>query len=73
MRNRIRINLGFFVVLGVVMTVWAFTSIIKLDIVERPYRISAEFLSSPGLVRGFDVAYLGVRIGRIDDVALAPG
>ncbi|MER5426090.1 serine/threonine-protein kinase, partial [Streptosporangium roseum] len=31
------------------------------------------FLSSPGLVRGFDVAYLGVRIGRIDDVALAPG
>nr|BFE89101.1 hypothetical protein GCM10020093_117020 [Planobispora longispora] len=24
-------------------------------------------------MRGFDVAYLGVRIGRIDDVALAPG
>ncbi|MGV9774268.1 MCE family protein [Streptosporangium sp. NPDC003464] len=73
MRNRIWINLGFFVVLGVVMTVWAFTSIIKLDVIERPYRINAEFLSSPGLVRGFDVAYLGVRIGRIDDVALAPG
>ncbi|WP_433255911.1 MCE family protein [Streptosporangium sp. CA-135522] len=73
MRNRIWINLGFFVVLGVVMTVWAFTSIIKLDFIERPYRINAEFLSSPGLVRGFDVAYLGVRIGRIDDVALAPG
>ncbi|GAA3445908.1 MCE family protein [Planomonospora venezuelensis] len=73
MRNRIWINLGFFAVLGVVMTVWAFTSIIKLDIIERPYRINAEFVSSPGLVRGFDVAYLGVRIGRIDDVALAPG
>ncbi|MBG0829643.1 MCE family protein [Planomonospora sp. ID67723] len=73
MRSRIWINLGFFAVLGVVMTVWAFTSIIKLDIIERPYRINAEFVSSPGLVRGFDVAYLGVRIGRIDDVALAPG
>nr|BFE89102.1 hypothetical protein GCM10020093_117030 [Planobispora longispora] len=47
MRNRIWINLGFFAVLGVVMTVWAFTSIIKLDIIERPYRINAEFVSSP--------------------------
>ncbi|WP_068922802.1 MCE family protein [Planobispora rosea] len=73
MRNRIWINLGFFAILGVVMTVWAFTSIIKLDIIERPYRINAEFVSSPGLVRGFDVAYLGVRIGRIDGVTLAPG
>ncbi|GAA0824151.1 MCE family protein [Streptosporangium amethystogenes subsp. fukuiense] len=73
MRNRIWINLGFFVVLGVVMTVWAFTTIIKLDLVERPYRINAEFLSSPGLVEGFDVAYLGVRIGRISGVQLAPG
>ncbi|MFI6450530.1 MCE family protein [Streptosporangium amethystogenes] len=73
MRNRIWINLGFFAALGVVMTVWAFTTIIKLDFVERPYRINAEFLSSPGLVEGFDVAYLGVRIGRISGVELAPG
>ncbi|GAA2847706.1 MCE family protein [Streptosporangium fragile] len=73
MKNRIWINLGFFAALGVVMTVWAFTTIIKLDVVERPYRINAEFLSSPGLVPGFDVAYLGVRVGQIDDVALAPG
>ncbi|MGW0588761.1 MCE family protein [Streptosporangium sp. NPDC002607] len=73
MRNRIWINLGFFAALGVVMTVWAFTTIIKLDLVERPYRINAEFLSSPGLVEGFDVAYLGVRIGRISGVELAPG
>ncbi|WP_030919079.1 MCE family protein [Streptosporangium amethystogenes] len=73
MKNRIWINLGFFAALGVVMTVWAFTTIIKLDFVERPYRINAEFLSSPGLVEGFDVAYLGVRIGRISGVRLAPG
>ncbi|MBG0817495.1 MCE family protein [Planomonospora sp. ID82291] len=73
MRNRVLVNLGFFAVLGVVMTVWAFTSVIRLDVIERPYRINAEFASSPGLVPGFDVAYLGVRIGRIDGVELAPG
>ncbi|SEG82796.1 phospholipid/cholesterol/gamma-HCH transport system substrate-binding protein [Nonomuraea solani] len=73
MKNRIYLNLGFFVVLGVVMTVWAFSTIIRLDAIERPYRVSAEFVSSPGLIRGFDVAYLGVRIGKIGDVRLAPG
>ncbi|WP_219471505.1 MlaD family protein [Nonomuraea rhizosphaerae] len=74
MRNRrIYLNLGFFVVLGVVMTVWAFSTIIKLDAITKPYRVSAEFVSSPGLIRGFDVAYLGVRVGRIGDVRLAPG
>jgi phospholipid/cholesterol/gamma-HCH transport system substrate-binding protein len=73
MKNRIYLNLGFFVVLGVVMTIWAFSTIIKLDAIDRPYRVSAEFISSPGLIRGFDVAYLGVRVGKIGDVRLAPG
>ncbi|MEV2265889.1 MCE family protein [Nonomuraea africana] len=73
MRPRIYLNLAFFALLGVVMTVWAFTTIIKLDVITQPYRVSAEFASSPGLVRGFDVAYLGVRVGRIGDVRLAPG
>ncbi|GAA3207266.1 hypothetical protein GCM10020216_008740 [Nonomuraea helvata] len=73
MRNRIYLNLGFFVALGIVMTVWAFSTIIRLDAIERPYRVSAEFISSPGLIRGFDVAYLGVRVGKIGDVRLAPG
>jgi phospholipid/cholesterol/gamma-HCH transport system substrate-binding protein len=73
MKNRIYLNLGFFVALGVVMTIWAFSTIIRLDAIERPYRVSAEFVSSPGLVRGFDVAYLGVRVGKIGDVRLAPG
>lgn len=74
MRNlRIYLNLGSFALLGVVMTVWAFTTIIKLDAIEQPYRVSAEFASSPGLIRGFDVAYLGVRVGKIGEVRLAPG
>ncbi|WP_431908786.1 MCE family protein [Nonomuraea jabiensis] len=73
MKNRIYLNLGVFAALGVVMTVWAFSTIIRLDAIERPYRVSAEFVSSPGLIRGFDVAYLGVRVGKIGDVRLAPG
>ncbi|GGO80702.1 MlaD family protein [Nonomuraea cavernae] len=73
MKNRIYLNLGFFVLLGVVMTVWAFSTIIKVDAITRPYRVSAEFGSSPGLMRGFDVAYLGVRVGRIGEVRLATG
>ncbi|UBU17058.1 MlaD family protein [Nonomuraea gerenzanensis] len=73
MRSRIYVNLGFFVLLGIVMTVWAFSTIIRLDAIERPYRVSAEFVSSPGLIRGFDVAYLGVRVGKIGEVRLAPG
>ncbi|MCT9930494.1 MCE family protein [Planotetraspora sp. A-T 1434] len=73
MKPRIAVNLAFFALLGVVMTVWAFTSVIELDALTRPYRVSAEFTSSPGLVPGFDVAYLGVRVGKIGDVRLAPG
>ncbi|MGW0802787.1 MCE family protein [Nonomuraea sp. NPDC002799] len=73
MRNRIPLNLGFFAVLGIAMTIWAFSTIIKLDVIERPYRVSAEFVSSPGLIPGFDVAYLGVRVGKVGDVRLAPG
>jgi phospholipid/cholesterol/gamma-HCH transport system substrate-binding protein len=73
MRPRILINLAFFAILGVVMTIWAFTSIIKLDVLTRPYRVDAEFVSSPGLSAGFEVAYLGVRVGKVGDVRLAPG
>ncbi|MBO3745315.1 MCE family protein [Streptosporangiaceae bacterium NEAU-GS5] len=73
MKPRILINLAFFAALGVVMTIWAFTSVIRLDVLTHPYRISAEFVSSPGLVEQFDVAYLGVRVGKIGAVRLAPG
>jgi phospholipid/cholesterol/gamma-HCH transport system substrate-binding protein len=74
MRNRrIYLNLGFFVALGIVMTIWAFTTIIKLDAITKPYRVSAEFVTSPGLIQGFDVAYLGVQVGKIGDVRLAIG
>ncbi|MFV2174742.1 MCE family protein [Actinomadura sp. LOL_016] len=68
--NRVTINLLAFAVLAVVMVLWAFGNVVKFDFIERPYHISVEFESSPGLQPGFEVDYLGVRIGKIDSVEL---
>jgi phospholipid/cholesterol/gamma-HCH transport system substrate-binding protein len=70
MTKRILINLIVFSLLGVVMTVWALRNVLKFDAVTHPYHISAEFESSPGLQPNFDVAYLGVKVGKIKSVHL---
>ncbi|GAA4133520.1 MlaD family protein [Actinomadura keratinilytica] len=71
MTRRVAINLLVFAVLGVVMVVWAFRNVVRFDFIDRPYRITVEFESSPGLHPGFEVDYLGVRVGKIDSVRLA--
>ena len=73
MNRRIRTNLVFFAALGMALMVWALTSIISVDAVRRPFTVTAEFASSPGLRRDLEVAYLGVRVGSIGDVTLRPG
>jgi phospholipid/cholesterol/gamma-HCH transport system substrate-binding protein len=73
MTRRILINLAVFAAIGVIMVVWAFRNVVTFDFVERPYRISAEFASSPGLHPGFEVDYLGLRVGKIDSVRLQTG
>nr|BFE38609.1 MCE family protein [Actinomadura rugatobispora] len=73
MTSRILANLAFFTALGVALIVWALTSIISVDAVRRPYTLTAEFASSPGLRPDLEVAYLGVRVGSIGNVALRPG
>jgi phospholipid/cholesterol/gamma-HCH transport system substrate-binding protein len=70
MTKRILVNLVVFGLLGVVMTVWALRNVITLQALSQPYRIQAEFESSPGLQPNFDVAYLGVTIGKIRSVRL---
>jgi phospholipid/cholesterol/gamma-HCH transport system substrate-binding protein len=52
------------------MVVWAFQNVVTFDFMRRPYRLSAEFSSSPGLHPGFEVDYLGLKVGKIDSVAL---
>lgn len=70
MTRRIMVNLIVFGILGVVMTVWALRNVITLDALARPYHIKAEFEASPGLQPNFDVAYLGVTVGKIRSVRL---
>ncbi|MEU6037163.1 MlaD family protein [Actinomadura sp. NPDC047616] len=70
MTRRVAINLVAFAVLGVVMVLWAFRNVVHFDFVDRPYHITVEFESSPGLHPGFEVDYLGVRVGKIDSVRL---
>ena len=70
MTKRIWANLIVFAVLGVVMTVWALGNVIKFDALTKPFQINAEFESSPGLQPNFDVAYLGVAVGKIKSVHL---
>ncbi|GAA2434302.1 hypothetical protein GCM10010191_55860 [Actinomadura vinacea] len=70
MTSRVRINLVAFAALAVIMVVWAFNNVIRFDFIDRPYQITVEFQSSPGLHPGFEVDYLGLRIGKIDSVRL---
>ncbi|GAB2834103.1 hypothetical protein GCM10022221_36190 [Actinocorallia aurea] len=71
--RRILLNVAVFALLSVVLTGWALSSVVKFDFVERPYVISAEFASSPGLHEDFEVAYLGVRVGKIRSLTLDAG
>ncbi|MGW5412583.1 MCE family protein [Actinomadura geliboluensis] len=70
MTRRLTINLVAFGVLALVMVVWAFNNVVRFDFIDRPYHITVEFQSSPGLHPNFEVDYLGLRIGKIDSVDL---
>lgn len=73
MNRRILINVAFFVLLGTVLSAWAATTLLRLDVIERPFPVTAEFESSPGLFPDLQVTYLGVPVGRVESVALLPG
>ncbi|MBW8486668.1 MCE family protein [Actinomadura parmotrematis] len=70
MTRRIAINLCVFAALAVIMVIWAFNNVIRFDFIDRPYHITVQFESSPGLHPNFEVDYLGLRVGKIDSVKL---
>lgn len=70
MNRRVALNLTVFAVLGLGLAWWAVGNVLQIEVVDRPYTVTAEFESSPGLQPGFDVGYLGTPIGRIRDVEL---
>ncbi|MCD0449313.1 MCE family protein [Actinocorallia sp. API 0066] len=67
--RRVQANLAFFAVLTLALGGWAVGTVFP-GLVSRPYTISAEFASAPGLRPEAEVSYLGVRIGRIREVRL---
>lgn len=73
MRPRIIVNLAVFGALSLLMAVWAVSSLLPVRIGEKTFTVRAEFLSSPGLRADLEVDYLGVRIGRVEDVTLRTG
>lgn len=68
--RRVVVNLVAFVVLFAVLASWAVRNVVKLDQIERPYTIVAEFESSPGLQPNVEATYLGVSVGSVESVAL---
>lgn len=71
--TRVRINLAVFALLAVATIGWSVVSLFDIDRIDRPYNITAEFESSPGLRSGFQVTYLGTQIGTVKSVDLRPG
>lgn len=67
---RVAVNLVFFAVLGVALAVWAVRSVIHIDALERPFTVTADFASSPGLHGDLEVTHLGVRVGAVGAVRL---
>ena len=73
MNRRILINLGVFVLVAIVGTVWAVNNIVSFDTLESPYKISAEFPASVGVKGNSEVTYLGVHYGSVTGVELTDG
>ncbi|QXJ21655.1 MCE family protein [Actinomadura graeca] len=73
MTGRVAVNLAVFAALAVTMVVWAFGNVVRFDFIDRPYHVTVEFASSPGLHPGFEADYLGLRVGKIDSVRLERG
>jgi phospholipid/cholesterol/gamma-HCH transport system substrate-binding protein len=73
MTRRLWVNFAAFSLLFVVLAVWAVRNVVQLDAIERPYPVTAQFETSPGLRSGFEVSYLGVRVGRLGTVKLDHG
>jgi len=71
--RRIYVNLGAFVVLFVVLMVWAVVGIIRPAALQDTYPLRLRFDDATGLRPGVEATYRGVRIGEVTEVSLAEG
>jgi len=73
MSRRTIANLVTFFVVGGLFVVWAATSLLKLDAIQKPYKMKADFASAVGLLPGSEVDYLGVTYGTVSSVERIDG
>jgi phospholipid/cholesterol/gamma-HCH transport system substrate-binding protein len=73
MSKRTIANLVTFFVVGGLFVFWASTSLLKLDAINRPYKVRADFASAVGLLPGSEVDYLGVTYGTVSGVERIDG
>jgi phospholipid/cholesterol/gamma-HCH transport system substrate-binding protein len=71
--RRIYVNLGAFVVLFVILMVWAVVGIIRPAALQDTYPLQLQFDDATGLRPGVEATYRGVRIGEVTGVSLADG
>src|SRR4051794_33471758 len=73
MNKRTVINLIVFLGVFVLISTWAVRNIVVVDAIERPYKISGDFVATSGVQTNAEVAYLGVHYGRVTGVSSIPG
>lgn len=73
MNRRVLLNLAAFGVVSAVVIVWSIATLFEVDALDDPDFVTVEFESSPGLARGFEVAYLGHAVGSVHSAALRDG
>src|SRR5438105_6749776 len=73
MNRRTIANLVTFFVVGGLFFFWAATSLVKLDAINKPYKMKAEFTNAVGRLGGSEVDYLGVTFGTVSAVERIDG
>ena len=73
MNRRTIANLVTFFVVGGLFFAWAATSLVKLDAINNPYKVKADFSNTVGLLPGSEVDYLGVTFGTVSAVERIDG
>jgi phospholipid/cholesterol/gamma-HCH transport system substrate-binding protein len=65
--------LATFVIVGGLFVFWAATSLVKVDAINNPYKVKADFSNAVGLLPGSEVDYLGVTFGTVSQVERIDG
>jgi phospholipid/cholesterol/gamma-HCH transport system substrate-binding protein len=68
MSRRTVANLVTFFVIASLFFFWAISSLVKIDRINQPYHVRADFAQAVGVLPGAEVDYLGVTYGTVSQV-----